>query len=328
MIFIGAPKLFGQDQEKPKIPLDHFYVKRQSGGMFRKVLSKINFGIGTGFGNTFFSHKLDGFGIYQLPGVNPQIFSGTPATRYGNWVNDVSIDKSAISGSAYVTPAGATDLSFKGNALNIPLQAFAYYSFSRYRIGAGYSYELMSIGSLAPTSLGDQIRDFQPPSPTGFVRKYYAIIGASFYRVGDYLFTGDLQIGDFKPKSNFAPSVTGGMYYNLGVTIERDFSEYFKGFVRPSYEIKSYSLAVPESGKAIDHTINAFYLNVGVTYRIPELSRCFIKDCHAQINHAHGNKEYRSRRHAMYKKQNPGYGENDKKLIKYRGKNNRRINPY
>jgi hypothetical protein len=70
------------------------------------------------------------------------------------------------------------------------------------------------------------------------------------------------------------------------------------------------------------------YLTVGFTYSLPELPRCFLKDCHAQINHAHGNKEYRSRRHPIYKKQNPGYGENDPTLIKYKGKNKRKINPY
>ena len=74
--------------------------------------------------------------------------------------------------------------------------------------------------------------------------------------------------------------------------------------------------------------MNAFYVSIGVTYKIPELPRCFLKDCHAQINHAHGNKEYRSRRHIFYKKQNPGYGENDKTLIKYKGKYKNKLNPY
>jgi hypothetical protein len=302
-------------------------VERKSGSVFRKLLKNFNFGLGTGYGNTFFSHKLDGFSVYQVPGASPQIFSGSTATRYGNWVNDIAIDKSAPLGSAVVIPASA-DLGFKGNALNIPLQVFLYYGFQRYRIGGGYSYELMSMGSIHPTSSSDKIGNFQPTNPTGFVRKYYGMLGVSFYRRGDYLFTGDLQIGNWKPKSNFNAAVTGGMYYNLGVTIERDFSEYFKVFARPSFEFKSYSLPIPESGKAIDHSVNAFYINIGATYRIPELRRCFLKDCHAQINHAHGNREYRSRKHPIYKKQNPGYGENDKTLIKYRGKNKKKLDPY
>jgi hypothetical protein len=327
---VGLLPIIGlaQDEGKTAIPLDHFYVERKAGGGLRKILSKITFGASTGYGNTFFSHKLDGFGVYQLPGASPQIFSGSAATRYGNWVNDVLIDKSGASGGAVVVPASG-DLGFKGNALNIPLQVFLYYGFKeRYRIGAGYSYELMSIGSMHPTAMADKISDFQPPSASGFVRKYYGMVGYTFYRMGDYLFTGDLQVGSWKPKGNFNAAVTGGTYFNLGVIIERDLSEYFKLFARPSFEFKSYELPIPEANKSIDHSVNALYINVGVTYHIPELRRCFLKDCHAQINHAHGNREYRSRKHPIYKKQNPGYGENDKTLIKYRGKNKKKMNPY
>jgi hypothetical protein len=321
---------FSQDQEKSPIPLDHFYAKPRKGVDFiGRILKNVNFGISTGYGNTFFSHQLPGFGIYQAPGGPPQIFSSSTATRYGNWVNDVTIDRTAPLAGAFIENPGTSSLGFKGNGLNIPLQVFLYYGIKdRYRIGAGYSYELMSIGSFQPTALAGSVTSFQPTNPSGFIRKYYGFLGYSFYRWNDYLFTGDFQIGDFKPTPNFNAAVTGGMYYNLGVTIERDLSEYFKVFARPSFEIKSYVLPIPESGLAIDHSMNAFYINIGVTYRIPELPRCFLKDCHVQINHAHGNREYRSRRHPVYKKQNPGYGENDKTLIKYKGKNKRKLNPY
>jgi hypothetical protein len=320
--------LSAQDKSNSPIPLDHFYTERKSGGVFRKILTKINFGANIGYGNTFFSHSLSGFGVYQLQGSNPQLFVTSTATRYGNWVNDPTTDTSLPSGLAFIANPGTADLGFKGNALNIPLNLFMYYGFKRYRVGLGYSYELMNIGTLSPTALSDKIATLQLSNPSGFVRKYYLLLGASFYRMGDYLFTGDVHVGDFKPTSNFSSSVTGGIYFDLGVTVERDLSEYFKVFVRPSFEIKSYTLPLPGSGKEIDHSMNALYFNVGVTYRIPELPRCFLDDCHVQINHAHGNKEYRSRRHPIYKKQNPGYGENDKTLIKYRGKNKKKLNPY
>jgi hypothetical protein len=105
-------------------------------------------------------------------------------------------------------------------------------------------------------------------------------------------------------------------------------SEYFRLFVRPSYEIRSYTLNFAETGQSIDHKFNAFYINVGATYRIPELRRCFLKTCKAQMNHAHGNREYRSRVHPIYKKQNPHYGENHPVIIKYKGRNKKKLNPY
>jgi hypothetical protein len=155
------------------------------------------------------------------------------------------------------------------------------------------------------------------------------LLGASVYRYNDYLLVVDANIGGYAMGKKFDKNaMKKGVFVNLGVTVEREMSEYFRLFVRPSYEIKSYKLNVPETGQFIQHRFNAFYINVGATYRIPELRRCFLKTCHAQMNHAHGNREYRSRRHPIYKKQNPHYGENYPTLIKYKGKNKKKLNPY
>jgi hypothetical protein len=181
---------------------------------------------------------------------------------------------------------------------------------------------------MSPTNYGNLVREFKPSSSFGFVGKFYGFLGYSFYRWNEYLFTGDVQIGMFSPTNFNSSVVTTSTYFNLGVTVERDLSEYFKVFARPSFDFRSFSTTIPESNRSIEHGMNTLYFSFGVTYRIPELPRCFLRDCHAQINHAHGNKEYRSRRHPVYKKQNPGYGENDKTIIKYKGKNKRKLSPY
>jgi hypothetical protein len=321
--------LAAQDEGKNAIPLDHFYVKPRHGSSFlRHALRNFHFGAYTGYGRTYFSNKLDGFGIYQVQGSSPALFTTSTATLYTNWVTNAGVDTSSPIGSTIAGP-GAANLGFKGHALNIPLAGTVHYEFNRYRIGGGYSYELMSIGALRSNVLSDKISDMKPTSSTGFVRKYWGMAGVSFYRWNDYLFTADLQVGSYKLKTNYNPGqVKPSTYFNFGVTIERDLSEYFRVFARPAYEIKSYDLAVDGSGKSIHYNINALYVHVGFTYSIPELPRCFLKDCHVQINHAHGNKEYRSRRHPIYKKQNPGYGENDPTLIKYKGRNKKKLNPY
>jgi hypothetical protein len=322
-------KLLAQDEKKDVIPLERFYTDRTGGSALRRILKNVSFGFSTGYGNTYFSHRLDDFGVYQVAGGSPQIFSATTATRYSNWVNDVITDKTAVSGSAFVANPGTANLGFKGNALTIPLNLFAFYQFKeQYRFGLGYSYELMNIGSMKPTALADQISEFQPSASSGFVGKFYGMLGYSFYRWNEYLFTGDVQIGSFSSTNFNSSFVSTNMYFNLAVTAERELSEYLNVFVRPSFDFKSYAINVPESNKSINHSMNTLYVSVGVTYRIPQLPKCFLKDCHAQIDHAHGNKEYRSRRHPFYKKQNPGYGENDKTLIKYRGKNKKKLNPY
>lgn len=315
------------------IPLDHFYVKRQNGSIFRKFFSKFRVGLSTGYGRTSFKHDLDGFGIYQSAGVAPSIFvitsPATITTRYSNWTSDLISDIEPTNPTAFTVASDTTSLGFKGKAFNIPLKLTLSYEFKRYRLGVGYSYEYMNIGDFEPTAYSDQISGYSLPTSGGLMRRYFFTGGVSFYRIQDFLFTADIELGDFKPKSNINNTIIErGMYYNLGVTIERDLSEYFRLFVRPSYELKSYSIGVPENSRSIQHNMNAFYLNIGASYRLPELRKCFHRQCQAQINHAHGNREYRSRMHPIYKKQNPGYGENNKELIKYKGKNKRKLNPY
>jgi hypothetical protein len=328
--WLGPSPSFGQDDSKTTFPLENFYVKRQK-PVLRGLLKNFRIGLSTGYGNTYFSHSLKGFAIYQAPNRAPDIFDakGSPASKYSNWVNQLAADTSKLKAGAYTVSSDTTKLGFKGRSFNIPLKLTVHYEFlSRYRIGAGYSYEFMSLGPFRPTAFTDKIRSFTPSDGSGFMKKYFGVLGVSFARIDNYLFTADVNIGGFKPGSNFNSGlIKKGLYYNLGITAERELSEYLKVFVRPSYDFKRYTLNVPENKTSIAHSINAFYLNVGITYTVPELPKCFIPDCKVQINHAHGNKEYRSRVHPLYKKQNPGYGENNP-LIKYKGKNKKKMNPY
>jgi hypothetical protein len=223
-----------------------------------------------------------------------------------------------------------TELGFKSKAFNIPIKATLHVElFERYRIGGGYSFEYVNMGSFKPTNYGSSISSFSPDFSSFFLKKYFGMLGASVYRYEDYLLVVDANIGGYSLGKNFDKSVIKkGMFFNLGVAVEREMSEYFRLFVRPSYEIKSYTVNIPETGESIKHKFNAFYFNIGATYRFPELRRCPFKTCRAQINHAHGNREYRSRVHPIYKKQNPHYGENYPNLIKYKGKNKKKLNPY
>jgi hypothetical protein len=186
----------------------------------------------------------------------------------------------------------------------------------------------MNIGPFRPISYGDRISSFSPGESSFFLKKYFGMLGVSVYRYEQYLLVIDANIGGYKLGKDFQGAIKKSIYFNLGAVIEREMSEYFRLFVRPSYEFKNYSITIPEGGQTIKHRFNAFYINVGATYRFPELRRCPIKGCRGQLNHAHGNREYRSRVHPIYKKQNPHYGENYPELIKYKGKNKKKLSPY
>jgi hypothetical protein len=312
------------------VPLDYFYIKRQGSGALRKILSKITFGLSTGYGSTTFKHELDGFGILQNPDSMPKLFqSPTVSSGYSNWFNAVNASGNTTQTGAFLVNSDTSTIGFKSKSFNIPIRATLHVEFNRYRIGGGYSFEYTRVGDFRPLSYGDRISNYSPEVSNFFLKKYFLSLGASVYRYYEYLLVVDANIGGYKLGKDFdAGSIKKGVFVNLGVTVEREMSEYFKLFVRPSYEIKSYKLNFAESGQSITHKFNAFYLNVGATYRIPELRRCFLKTCKAQMNHAHGNREYRSRVHPIYKKQNPHYGENHPVIIKYKGRNKRKLNPY
>jgi hypothetical protein len=328
--FSYSPMVLAQykTEKEATVPLDYFYINRKGVG-FRKFLSKFTFGLSTGYGLTTFKHELGDFQILQNPDAAPIIFQGG-ASGYSNWFNKVEATPATpLTGSRIFDPAADGELGFKSKAFNIPLKATIHVEFDRYRIGGGYSFEYTRLGDFKPLTHTDEIQSFEPHVSGFFLKKYFGMVGASVYRYNEYLLVIDLQIGGYGLGKNFDKSVIKkGVFLNLGPSIEREMSEYFRLFVRPSYEIKSFSIGMPESSGRITHQFNAFYINVGATYRIPERRRCFLKTCKAQMNHAHGDREYRSRVHPIYKKQNPHYGENYPTLIKYKGKNKYKLNPY
>lgn len=330
VVLILPVELLAQDDEKPTFPLETIYAKRKK-NTTRAFLRNFKFTFSTGVGTTYMNHKLDSFGIFQRTGFSPRIFpNDTTTSRYSNWINEVTADTLTIIPDSFLVSGDTAKLGFKGKGFNIPINVTLHYEFlKRFRIGGGYAYEPMWLGTFNSISFQDRVNSFKPNNTFGWMQKYYGMVGASFYRIDKFLFTGDLHIGGFKPGKNFARElIEKGMYVNLGVSIEYEFSEYLRGLVRPSFDFKKYTLTIPGNANTIEHKMNAAYVQVGLTYSLPELPRCYLHDCKIQMNHAHGNREYRSRVHPFFKKQNPNYGENHPTLIKYKGRNKRKLNPY
>lgn len=278
-----------------------------------------------------FKHELDGYGIYQPASGKPIVFDpAQPTTGYSNWFNKVDTSGLVIDPADFSTTSEEGEIGFRSKSFNIPLKVTVHFEFlERYRVGIGYSLDFVKVGDFESISHGKDIHSFSPEVSGFMMQKYFAMLGASVYRYDNYLLTIDANIGGYGLGKKFdKDNMKRGVFVNLGATVEREMSEYFRLFIRPSYEIKSYRLSALEGNPDFKHQMNAFYINIGATYRLPELRKCFQKQCKAQINHAHGNREYRSRVHPIYKKQNPHYGENYPELLKYKGKNKRKLNPY
>jgi hypothetical protein len=320
---------FAQDKDN-SIPLDHFYVDRKGPGI-RKLLSKFTIGLSTGYGATTFKNKVEGYGIYQPAVGQPVVFNpDQPAVGFTNWFNRVDTTDLAINPADFAVNSDTAKIGFKSKSFNIPIKVTIHYEFlKRYRIGLGYSFEFTKVRAFEPLSYGKQLNTFTPEVSSFMLQKYFVMLGGSVYRYENYLLTIDANIGGYGLGKKFdKPNIKRGVFFNLGATVEREMSEYFKIFIRPSYEFKSFRLASLAGSPEFKNSMNAFYVNIGVSYRLPELRKCFHKQCSIQINHAHGNREYRSRVHPIYKKQNPHYGENHPELNKYKGKNKRKLNPY
>lgn len=332
---LEAQQSYAQDDEDVSIPLDHFYAKPKNNSAFRAFISKFHFSFSTGYGRTFYKQDLSDFAILQQQDSLPVIFGkdfnisgGNISSGYNYWFNNLK-GKSNINfdpATDLVVGADTAGIKFKAPGMSIPLNLSLHLEFDRYRVGGGFIFEYHRPGEFTPTAMEDQIAGYQPDFGSVFYKKYYAMLGIRVYRYYEYSLSIDANIGAFNLTSKFDKTlIQKGIYVNIGPTIERDMSEYFRIFVKPSFDIKSFTLKVPESNLSISQSMNAVYINVGFTYRIPELPKCFIKQCTTQVNHQHGNMEYRSRVHPFYKKQNPHYGENYPRLIKYKRKNRNKL---
>jgi len=316
-------------KDKPSIPLEYFYADPMKNN-FRELLSKLHFSFSTGYGRTVYQHQFEGFGIIQQNGFQPVTFiSGTgPGTQYANWFNDISLQNPTLTPD-FIVNADTAKIGFRSSGLNVPIKFSVHLEFDRFRLGGGLSYEYMGIGEFEPISYRNEIANFDPGISGAMARRFFLLAGANIISYYEYNLAADLNIGSINMGRNFNNGlIDRGAYFNLGIQLEREFSEYFKVFIRPSVEWKTYTIGIPETSSAIRHNLPAAFVNVGATLRIAELARCRINNCHAQVDHRHDNLVVRSRMHPFYKKQNPHYGENYPRLIRYKWRNKNKLNPY
>jgi len=303
---------------------------------FRRILSKFTFGGSVGYGGTYYNHKTSPFSVGYSPNEGTYLYEtggaiGDTIQIWTNWINDVETSGTIISSDDAQVPLDTAEFKFRARGNNYPINAFLFFSFDRYRIGGGYAVEFHNVASFRPNVFADDIAAINPGINLTTWRRWFGMFGATFYDTYDFTFVGDVRFGSLNMGGQFNKAlISKGMFFNVGISIEYSVSEYFRVYARPNYEYKGYTIAVSESGASISHRIPAFYFNIGATYRFPELPKCRTRLCQVQMNHRHrhNGKLVRSRMHPFWKRQNPNYGENDKKLVKYRWKNRKKIDAY
>lgn len=282
--------------------------ERQYG--FRKILNKITLTVASGAGYTFYHHDLENYTVLRR---NDRLYINPNGTQdyYYRWLNNPARSAVTPSGNDQSTVnADTADLGFRGTASGIPALFSLHYQYDRFRIGGGASFEFHRFRNMEPTLYSASLGSYEESFSTIF-SKYFFTAGVEFYRFYDYHYYFDLYAGKMNYGKGFNKLLMqGGAFINLGIPIEREFSEYFRFFIRPSYDFKSFKMVLPESSRVIENKNQAFYLNIGFRINYPDLPRCPINSCETQKIHTHRGKTFRGR--PFYKKQNPQIGENYK----------------
>jgi hypothetical protein len=240
------------------------------------------------------------------------MFTFTPTVGYSRtYYNFKSGDTTLVGDTTGVSR------DFKGSG--IPISGTLNFHYKWFRIGGGAELEFHSF------------KDEQVGIDQGIINdkktmftKFYGNIGAEVYQYWDSILVPEVQFGSMKLGKGFnTDSVSNSMFVNLGVSVEKVLSEYFRIVVKPSYEIRS----LERSGTVpTNYNMNAFSVKIGVSIRYPDIPRCPLKACHTQIKHIHYGNEYRGQ--PLPIKQNRKYGELNPKLKKYKGRNKKKLNPY
>lgn len=325
----------------------------------RVFLNKFSWTVTTGYGMTNYSHDLEGFYFFQDQDnqfiVSNQGELGNVFEGYGGWfsqpyagpptsledVYDVPFDyitdpvnNPNLGDQQFLVDTDTMDLSFSTLASTIPVLASVHYHFREFRIGAGFQYERHYIKSLRPSVRPQEIREYEPQfNQTGYT-KFFGMIGYRFYEWWDYTFVLELQLGRSSPGKEINTTALGigqNFYTNIGINIEYNLSEYFRVVIRPSYDIKSYVINLPDA-TSIRHSNSAFLVQFGISINIPEIPRSPMKSDHVQLKHVISDpatgRLMEVRGQPIWRKQNPKVGENHRRLWRYKWRNRRKIDPY
>ncbi|MFA0963931.1 hypothetical protein AB9P05_19145 [Roseivirga sp. BDSF3-8] len=306
---------------------------------FRVILNKITLSVNSGYGHTFYNHDIPPTDalierngeLILVPDAPASMGQGSQVIGVRNWLNNPSSENLIVSSEDQVFTTSDTETySFAGEGKSVPLNLMLYGVIAKkFRIGAGFGLQYHSIRYLQEKN--GLTPDYQADL-SGLQTRWWIMGGYTIYEYWDYTFTGDFRVGKINRGGDFSKTqLDQGLTFNLGVTIDKNLSKYFRVFLRPSYDFGGYTALIP-SGTDIRHRAPTVFLEFGISLNYPIMPRSPIKADHMQmehvVNHPRTGKAMWVRGQPITKKQNPRVGENHPVLFKYKGKNKRKRNPY
>lgn len=326
----------------------------------RVFLNKISITGTFGYGSTFYSHDLQGVYFYQ-DAANQFIFNnnienlGSSFSGFTNWFNDPQlgfetslenpfdvpfnyianpVNNPLLGDQTFLVDTDTASLGFQGIYHSmVPINLMLHYQFMDFRVGFGWSYERQYARELEPTAFAGQVRPYQPNFNSTRFTRLYGMVGYRFYQWWTYDFVAELNIGRINagPNQFNRGAMTRGLYTNFGVSIENNWSEYFRVIIRPSLDFKSYTINLPD-GASVKHKQPSFFITFGLSINIPDIPRSPMKSDHVQLKHVYTDpatgRKMEVRGQPIWKRQNPKVGENHRRLWRYKRKNKKKLNPY
>ncbi len=328
--------------------------KRREDYPIRFILNKFSINLSTGYGKTFYRSEItdyayirteDGSFIFDN---NTEIINGQPIDAYSDWFSDVATDQIFLTDNSFEVPyqpignpvnnpllhdnydlirPDSVPVLLKNTGNSIPITLALYLNLKRVRIGGGLTADFHRAWYPEPDEFFSKFPDPNGKTKTLMMR-YFGLIGVSIYEYLDYALAADLRFGKINMGKGFNKDVvSNSSFINIGARIENVFSEYFRIFVRPSVEFKSYSVNLAGGDanvKNIDYKNPTFFVEFGISLNYPDLPRSPLKNDKIQMKHflsdpkSGTRKEFRGQ--PIWKKQDPKAGELYPELLKKKDK--------
>ncbi len=300
-------------------------------------LNKFSITATTGYGVTTYKHILSGVYFFQ-DAAHQFIFSnnaetlGSAITGYTDWLNNPQVRSGLSPQKPFLVDTDTTRFGFKGVYSGIPVTLTLHYNLEKFRIGGGFTYEKQFVATLQPIAFTDQVRAYQPNFQSTGYTKLYGLVGYRIYQFWSYDFVAEFQLGKVNAGKQFNKAVLNReLFINFGVSIENNWSEYFRIIIKPSIDFKKYTITLPD-GASVIHSTPSFLIQFGLSINIPEIPRSPMPSDHLQLKHVYTDQKtgrlMEVRGQPIWKRQNPKVGENHRRLWRYKRKNKKKLNPY
>jgi len=311
-------------------------MEKQLVNPVRQFLNGFNFHISKSLG--YFTYRspltdvsvlrdLDTEALFIVP-IGEEAAINTPVNAFSNWFTDLSstqVDR--INPNSQIVRTDTVDFVYansgRANPWNFRLDYGVkkidkahkqrtgekrYLDQDLFRIGIGASFGSFKFREDQHSQEIDPVLGNYPvPSKTISNTKLFGSLSYNVYSLGYVDIFADINGGVWSSKTSAINErfATYDPFFNVGIMFQTTWTKYFKGYIRPSFEMRSYSLA----NEYIDvtHNFTTFSIDLGLIIKYPTYPRNKYKADKVQMEHVFNGKIYRGR--PFYRKQNPRTGQ-------------------